>query len=603
MPLSSSPDRAMRGSPAAIDGGVAAWIATNTDRILLVAILGALAIKFVLIARININWDEFYFLEMTHQYVQGALTGRFQTFHVHLFSWLPRLGWDEIDQIVAGRVVMQILSVGSAILTYQIARQFVTRSGALFALLAYLSFSAVIEHGAAFRVDPIVAFLSLLSLFAILCRPAGLRGAMLAGGAMALACLITVKSAFYLVVIAGALWCIGHDMRDRLKLGLVSAASFLLATAALYLFHDAVLATQAADGAGSFLRSSASKVFSDGLFPRASDLISLMIANPLFWLMLIEGAAVAWAVARKPENWAGWAALLPFVLALPVLTPILYRNAFPYFYPFILPPAALLVGFSFDKHRQAAPKPNAIPAVKLTAALVAVQCAILVFGSAGLMTDGVRPQRQTIAQVRAIFPDSVPYIEGFGVFAAYPRSGFFMSSWGVDNYREAGEPIFADLAAKDQPLFVLADSPSLYGALVPGIAVDEDRTLLPEDIRFLQENYVRQWGMLFVAGKHLRSPERAFAIAVAGEYRLEAVAPAVIDGNRTEPDGVVTLATGDHTIDLGGAGDATLRWAAAPQASAPVPTDPLTFFQRKSWAGMKPEMMRADRRASRKQQP
>jgi len=118
----------MPSETAATNGGIAAWIANHTDRVLAVAILCALAIKFVLIARINVNWDEFYFLETTHQYIQGRLTGRFQTFHVHLFSWLPRLGWNEIDQIVAGRAVMQVMAVASAFLTYAIARRFVTRA-------------------------------------------------------------------------------------------------------------------------------------------------------------------------------------------------------------------------------------------------------------------------------------------------------------------------------------------------------------------------------------------------------------------------------------------------------------------------------------------
>ena len=576
----------MPGETVPNTGGIAAWLATHNDRVLIAAILGALLIKFVLVFRIAVNWDEFYFLEMVHQYVQGGLAGRFQTFHVHLFSWLPGLGWDEPGQIMAARFVMQILAVGSAILTYAIARRFVTRGGALFALLAYLSVSAVIEHGASFRVDPIVTFLCLLSLFVILSMPGGLRGAALAGAAMALAVLVTVKSAFYLVVIGGVFWCIAPTLRERAKHGITFAVAFLIVLAALYLFHNATLAAQASVGAGAFLSSSASKVLFDGVFPRAFDLIWLVIPNPLFWMMLVEGAVIAWALARKPGGWTGWQAFLPLVLALPVLTPVLYRNAFPYFFPFILAPAALLVGLSFDKHRQAASK--------LGAALVIIQCVILAFGSMAKLPDHVRVQRQTIAEVRAIFPDPVPYIEGFGVLAGYPRSGFFMSSWGVDTYRQAGQPIFAELVAKDQPPFVLADSPSLYGALVPGIEVNQDRALLPEDARFLQQNYVRHWGMLFVAGKRLQSSDRTFRNAVAGQYRLEAAAPAVIDGSKIEPNGVVALTVGDHTISFGGAGDATLRWAAASDVPAMAPTDPLTFFDRDSWAGMTPQMMRQD---------
>ena len=557
------------------------------------AILVAVVAKFVLIARINVSWDEFYFLEFAHQYARGELTGRFQTFHVHLFSWLPALGSEVPEQVMAGRLVMALLATAGAFLAYGIARRFVTRRGALFALLAYLSVSAVIEDGSSFRVDPIVTFLSLLALFAILCRPAGARGAMLAGAAMALAILVTVKSAFYLVVIGGVFWCLEHSLRDRAKLALPFAASFVLVTAALFAYHDATLAPHAAADAGAFLKGSATKAFFDGVFPRAFDLIWMLIPNLLFWLMLAQGAAIAWSVARGPQSRNGWLPYLPLVLALPVLTPILYRNAFPYFYPFILAPATILVGVAFDRHRQHGAKD--IPPAKLAAMLVLVQCAILAFGIVSKIGDNARVQRETIAAVRAVFPQPVPHIEGFGVLADYPRAGFFMSSWGVENYRRTGQPVFADLIARLQPPFVLADSPSLFAALVPGVKVDPTRALLAEDAQALQDNYIRHWGMLFVAGKQLRPVDGAsFDIAIAGAYRLEAAASLIIDGNRISPGGTVTLAAGAHSMDFSGApGEAALRWAQASAVPALPPTDPLAFFNRKSWAGMTPFMVRS----------
>src|SRR5688572_11959318 len=417
MPPPTSP--ALSGTTAATAGGAMAWIAFRAERVMLAAILFAVVTRFVLIARININWDEFYFLEFVHQYARGELAGRFQTFHVYFFSWLPALGWEVPDQMIAGRFVMALLATASAFLIYGIARRFMTRCGALFALLAYLSVSAVIEHGSSFRVDPIVTFLSLLALCAILHRPTGMPGAVLAGAAMALAMLVTVKSAFYLVVIAGVFWCLGHDLRTRAKLAAPFAASFVLSAVALFAFHDAILPPQEAAGATAFLRNSASKVFFDSVFPRAFDLIWMLIPNPLFWLMLAQGVAIAWSVARKPENRSGWQAYLPLVLALPILTPILYRNAFAYFYPFILAPAAVLVGLAFDRQRQGAAKPDGVPSAKLAAVLVLVQCVILLFGSVAKLGDGMRMQRQTIAAVQWIVPSPVPYYAGFGVLGVY----------------------------------------------------------------------------------------------------------------------------------------------------------------------------------------
>jgi hypothetical protein len=588
-----SPGRTLP-SEAAAEGG--SWVMDRAEHVLAAAIVAAMLFKFLLVTRININWDEFYFLEMVHQYADGNLSGRFQTFHVHLFSWLPALGWSDVDQIIAGRFVLQVLAAGSAYLIYAIARAFCTRAGAMFALLAYLSLSAVIEHGNSFRVDPIVTFLSLLSLFAILRRPGGSLGAVLAGATMALAILVTVKSAFYLVVIGGVLACVASGWRGRVQLWAAFATSFAATIAPLYLFHTGALAERETVGAASFLGSSASKMFLDGVFPRAFDFIWMLILNPLFWILLVQGAMAAWARARRAQSGRGWQALLPLVLAMPILTPMLYRNAFPYFFPFILAPAAVLVGIAFDKHREGAAAPIGIPPAKLAGALVLVQCAIMAFGSVAKIPDKVQVQRETLAVVRSVFPQPVPYIEGFGILADYPRVGFFMSSWGVENYRRGGQPVFAGFVARHQPPFVLADSPSLYAALVPGIEIDRDRALLPDDAQFLQENYIPHWGMLFVAGKQLRSTGGAdtrFDVAVAGDYRLEAAAPVTIDGNHIPPGGTVTLAAGSHLMAFDAVdGAATLRWAAAAHVPAPTPLDPLTFFDRKSWAGMTPAMVR-----------
>ena len=100
---------AMPAKPAATASGALPWVSLHAVRVMLAAILVAVLAKFLLVARINVSWDEFYFLEFAHQYARGELTGRFQTFHVHLFSWLPALGWEVPGQMVAGRFVMAVL--------------------------------------------------------------------------------------------------------------------------------------------------------------------------------------------------------------------------------------------------------------------------------------------------------------------------------------------------------------------------------------------------------------------------------------------------------------------------------------------------------------
>lgn len=59
--------------------------------LLMFGILLAVAANFLLAARQNINWDEFNYLTLVHTYLRGELATRLQTFHVHLFTWLPGL--------------------------------------------------------------------------------------------------------------------------------------------------------------------------------------------------------------------------------------------------------------------------------------------------------------------------------------------------------------------------------------------------------------------------------------------------------------------------------------------------------------------------------
>src|SRR5262249_30518901 len=156
-----------------------------------------------------------------------------------------------------------------------------------------------------------------------------------------------------------------------------------------------------------------------------------------------------------------------------------YRNAFAYCYVLILPPAAILIGMSYESYRERATVSGSRLAALLMPLLIAAQCAFLVVNSVRLLPDKIEPQRVTLAAVHAVFPDPVPYIDGYGAVASFPRYAFFMSSWGMAHYHAIGEPVFPDLVAQGQPPLLLADSPSLYGALIPDIAISDRRKLLP----------------------------------------------------------------------------------------------------------------------------
>jgi hypothetical protein len=565
-------------------GGLSTWIMARVDIVLSAAILLALTLKFLLAFRINIHWDEFYFLSQVHDYLRSDLTGRFQTFHVHFFSWLPFISTSEIDQIIAGRLAMGMCLVGSAFLIYGIARRFTSHSGALFAVLAYLSVSVVVDYGASFRTDSIATFLVLLSFYLLLRKPGGPVGAALAGAAMAIGMLVTIKSVFHLAAIGAAIWWLAPSFRARVRLALPFAAALGLAFCAGYLWHASVLAAPEASAATRFMGRTASKMFlEDGLIPRWRELLILVALNPLFWFMTILGAVTAWSWIRGRNGRTAEEGWLVLALALPLLAPLFYRNAFAYFYVFILPAASILVGISYDRYLWRSVTESAAKQLPFALLLLLAQLAFFGANYVLRLPDRIEPQRMTLAAIHAAFPDPVSYIGGYGIAATMPRVGFFMSGWGMDSYRRAGRPVFADLVATAQPPLLLADSAALTAALLPGWEVADKYALLPEDIRYLRDHYLPYWGMIFVAGAELQAHPSggnvAFDIAVSGNYRLDSTMAVTIDGQARKPGDVITLAVGQHSFEMNStAGEAFLRWAEVPPPPQNTPVDLLTFF-------------------------
>ena len=549
------------------------------------AVAAALVFKLVLAFRMNVHWDEFYFLSLVHDYLRGALASRLQTFHVHLFSWLPALGTGEIEQIVAGRTVMALVAIGSALAVYGIARQFMPRVAALFGLLSYLSVSMVVEYGASFRADPPAVFLSLLALLLILRRPDRLAVLALAGALMAVAMMITIKSVFYLGVVGIVILCMCGGMRARLRAAAAFGVALGVVFALLYAIHAGSLSLAPPQATTSALGQTASKMFLSGLLPRWQALLIAVVGNLQFWVLLAAGGLIAWRAARDPASPGGLRKWLPLVLCLPILTPLFYRNAFPYYYAFLLPPGAVLAGLANNGGRPRALEAGRPRAAAPVTTLIVAQCVMLAGFLLLQLPDRIAPQRAVLAAIHTMFPEPVHYIDGSAVVATFPWSGFFMSRWGVDSYRAAGRPVFADIVARDQPPLLIVDALSLQAALVPGHPVIPEGELLPDDIAFLNAHYVQLWGMLFVPGKRFSGTAQgdgAFDIAIAGDYRFEAAGAAELDGQAVSPGAVVHLGLGGHRLTVApGTGEAVLRWAKAlPPAGEPVELSDFFTYRR-----------------------
>jgi hypothetical protein len=511
----------------------------------------------------QVNWDEFYFLSRIHEHGRETLATAVQTMHVHLFGWLAQVPGHEIDQIVAARTIMLLLLFGTAILIHRVSTRFLSQDAALLAVLSYLSCGYVLSPGASFRFDPISAFLLMLAL-ALLLTP-NLRSAhtILAGLSIALAGLVTIKSVFYLpTIVAVSAWRL-YEATDRgvtlsrLSLGATATvAGFIV----LYLAHSGSLAGVELSASQAVIAQSYQKTIILGaLFPGWPYLAETMRESPATWILIAVGlvTAIRAAIHAKGAARRRWLVILAF--AVPLTTLAFYRNGFPYFHGFLLAPVAVLAGVALDQLNW--------PRTRW----VCVALFIIVTAGASYWmarSPGQAAQRATVDAVHAIFPEPVDYIDRCSMIGSFQKLGFFMSSWGIEDYRAAGRPIFRDILLDRSPAFLLANGPALEIALTQRPSdIAESYLLFPEDAEVLRANFVPHWGPIWVAGKALElergTGSSRFEILISGSYTVEAEGGVLIDHAAYRPGDVVVLSQGWHGIRAAERDQTViLRWGA-----------------------------------------
>jgi hypothetical protein len=351
------------------------------------------------------------------------------------------------------------------------------------------------------------------------------------------------------------------------------AATAAVTLCGLYLAHISTLASFDLGGTIATAGRSASKVAGGGdLFPGWETLKVGIAQNPFAWIAIIGGGAAALVQAYRSagrERWV-WASIAGFGSILACLA--IYRNAFPYFYVFLLPPAAVLAAVGAD--RILGPHGR----LGLFAGLMGAS-ALLHTGWA--LTRSQDAQRVHVDAVHAIFPQPVAYIDRCSMIASFPKSGPFLSTWSLESYRSAERPIFREILLRDRPSFLLANSPILLGALT---GAGSSTGLLDADAAILRGNFIPHWGEMWVPGKVLQLKARAsspFEVLVSGRYTVESTGPVMIDGTRYNDGDFVDLPTGRHEA-RGGADQAVLVLRLGedlPVPKAAAPEEPtFTYF-------------------------
>ncbi|MEL7446634.1 MAG: glycosyltransferase family 39 protein [Pseudomonadota bacterium] len=265
----------------------------------LYALIGGLAaIHVSMLFGRSINWDEFWFYSQVEILARGEFLKPLQTIHTRFFYWwLPGMPGNEIDHIQIARGFMLACLAITTVAIYLCAEAFSDKRTALLATGLYLGSGYVLQHGASFRVDPIVTA-CLATGLAIAVRSRLSIPAILAFGAViGLAAMVTIKFVLWAPAFAAvALWRWqdeNWDWRYPLR-WIVAGIVALVVFAALYWWHGTGTAGSDANAeAVRTLDRSAGKMFG---FP----------GNPLFF-MVIKGIAVSMPliIAALMVPWRG----------------------------------------------------------------------------------------------------------------------------------------------------------------------------------------------------------------------------------------------------------------------------------------------------------
>lgn len=495
------------------------------------ALVLVMGLQLHLVFTRSINWDEFHFLALVYDQARGELAIPLQSFHTRLFAWLPGLDLPGVDQIVRGRIVMWLCEIASCASIALIARRFVKLDKALCCALAYASAVYVMQHGFAFRYDPLAAALSMTSLAILTCsrlKPLALIAfAVLMGTAF----MVTIKIVLLVLAFAGIAYLRWSEAAFSLERLLRLTSAPLLAAAAaglLYWWHGASLEVER--GAGAILDRSGNAMFGFFLTEKLGYYGQAMLgALPMLGALCV----LAYRLTRT-ESFSTAERLALFGLAVPVFWPLFYANTYPYFYAFMLAPVAAGIAGGIG------------PIVdRYGSGKFAILCAAL--AATAWISDGpsrLDTQRSIQTGVSEMFDEPVNYFDFPAFLPDHRKANFFMTNWNFVDYANANEPAIRNtLQDVTVPLLLTVEeeaNPTLYAVMM---GLPQSRMFPAEDVRVLRETYRHVWGPAWVAGTSLSiGEERSWSVHVPGTYTVEGTLS--VNGQNFADGALITLDRG-----------------------------------------------------------
>jgi hypothetical protein len=537
------------------------WLITGS------LLLFSLALRYLLLDKTNINWDEFFFLHNVHRSAAGEHTSLVLTAHGHVLSWILLFPGNEVDHIIVARHAMFILAVVSSMLLAWLGFRLIGGTAGVFAAFASSSFAYVLRHGTSFRYDSLIVPCYLGAAVALVSTRRPRTTAALAGALAALGLFFSIKALFFVpsllaVAVLPALTERG-ELRPSVMRTAVFAATATGVAVVLFGLHWLSLA-DAPPAVPSTITAIAQKVidFYHTLPQGVFLLQSLQWDTPTWALLFLGLVLLGGDLVHRPRDKEQVKRLQLLALAAPLVTIYFYRNSFPYYYTSILPTACLFAGYLWRRVERSQARPLVVAGLVLACAYPVAARAWPWFAHNN--TDQIAVQRDVVDAVYEVFPEPVAYIDRCGMIASYEKVGPFMSTWGMENYRQAGTDIIPPLLRAHEPKLVIANSPALQ-LHIPLRHVSPGYRWRPNDFHALQQNFIHHWGPLWVAGKTIAAEpgtEARFEILISGPYTVEARTPVTIDGITLSPGDPIELAQGTHALSLIATTSETvrLRW-------------------------------------------
>ncbi|WP_394252089.1 hypothetical protein [Vibrio profundi] len=510
----------------------------------------AMSAKLYVVFTYEINWDEFYYLSFVHQYIGQYLINSFQTFHIHFFTWLQLLSNNEVDQIIAARSIMWLLQLFTGYLIFRISRIHLSLTASLFSVLAYFSLSYGLRMGASFRTDPIATALLLMTTHYLFQAKLSHLKSIFFGVITSCALLVTLKSSLYGLALAPiVLISLYYSANRRQYFGHICSfvGSILLSFAVLHTWHSVQIGGDNLLDDLLTMFGAADKTLNQRvLFPGWPYFVHTFTSDIGYWLTLLTGIAFAIYSSIKHVPFSREVSLKFLSLSLLLATLLFYRNAFPYYYSFMLAPVSVLLGFTW--HCTATLRSKRLRQTFMLTTLSLFFVSIVLNGWLIPSQRSNQYQSAYLDRIHQIFPKPVPYIDRCSMVSTFPKFGFFMSTWGYENYISRGEPTITEAVMKDAPVFVIENT-----VFLNTLSSENKQTwLLPEDELSLNSHYIHHWEDVYIAGKHIELSEQQpvveINIAIPGVYTLESEASVIVNQRPLYPGQTLFLAKSTHSI-------------------------------------------------------